>query len=491
MGERKVPLFRPRFNGSVVVEARPERLTTEPGALIVREVLDRLGVVEFLDERIEDPRDPDLITHPMAELLRTALILLAQGWRDADDADFMRDDPVLRLSVSERRGVEPLEMRARAEGEVLGKNPEVPDGLASQPTLSRLVKLLGKAEHRAVLREGLLQAAARRNRASRRGHRLRYATVDVDSFPIDSYGHQAGAIYNGHYRRVVYHPLIASIGESGDIVDAQLRPGNVHTANGAVEFIGEVLDRVEAEICQVAAVRMDAGFPEEGLLGMLEGRRTPYVARLKSNTVLDKLARPYLTRPVGRRPKEPRTWMHELTYRAESWSLERRVVLVVQERVDDLFLHYFWLVTNLSAEQMSGEELLGFYRQRGEAEGFIGELKSVLAPALSSASRQKTHYRGRQLEPSADGVDAFANNEVRLLLNALAFNLLHCTRRLVENATSRGWSLQRVRERVLRVAARVSVHARRAIVVIHRDHARLWQALCTTLERFAVPAPPT
>jgi hypothetical protein len=484
-------LFRPRFNGSVAVEARPERLTTDPGALIVREVLDRLKVVEFLEERIEDPRDAELITHPMAELLRMSLILLAEGWRDQDDADFLRDDPVLRLSVSERRGVAALEMRPREGGQGLSKNPEDPDGLASQPTLSRLVKLLGTEEHRAVLRDALLEMAGRRNRAGRRGHRLRHATLDIDSFPIDSYGQKPGAVYNGHYRRVVFHPLIASIGETGDIVDASLRAGNVHTADGAVAFVQELIDRVEQEICQVAAVRMDAGFPEEGLLGSLEGRRTPYVARLKGNAMLDKLARPFLRRPAGRPPQEPRTWMHELSYRAATWSRERRVVLVVQERAGDLFLHHFWLVTNWPPEQMDAHELLQFYRQRGEAEGFIGELKSVLAPALSSASRPKTHYRGRRLDLRTDGVDSFANNEVRFLLNAIAFNLLHCTRRLVEKATGRGWSLKRVRERVLRIAARVSVHARRAIVVIHQDHARLWLKLCAQLDRFAIPATPT
>lgn len=491
MGEGRLPLFRPRFNGSVVVEARPERLTTDPGSVVIREVLDRLGMTEFLDSRIDDPRDPDLITHPMAELLRTSLILLAEGWRDQDDADFLRDDPVLRLSVSERRGVAPLEMRPRVEGQALDKNPEVPDGLASQPTLSRLITLLSTPEHRGVLRQALLQSAASRNRSNRRGHRLRYATLDVDSFPIESYGHQPGAVYNGYYHRVVFHPLIASIGETGDIVDARLRPGNVHTADDAVGFIDELIDRVEKEICQVAAVRMDAGFPEEELLGSLESRGTPYVARLKNNSVLDKLAEPYLKRPAGRRPAEARTWVHELTYRAGTWQRERRVVLVVQERPGELFLHHFWLVTDMVAEQIGAEELLEFYRRRGEAEGFIGELKSVLAPALSSASRPKSHYRSCLLDPSSAGVDPFANNEARFLLNALAFNLLHCTRRLVEKATSRGWSLQRVRERVLRIAARVSVHARRVVLVIHQDHARLWQALCAKLERFAVPASPT
>ena len=152
----------------------------------------------------------------------------------------------------------------------------------------------------------------------------------------------------------------------------------MHTADGALDFILPLLDRVEARLCQVAAVRMDAGFPEEKLLSGLERRGTPYVARVKNNAVLDRMALPHLHRPVGRPPAEPRTWLHELSYQAESWSRPRRVVLVVLERESELFLHHFWLITNWAPSQMDGNALLELYRQRGTAEGHMGELMSVL-----------------------------------------------------------------------------------------------------------------
>jgi hypothetical protein len=115
----------------------------------------------------------------------------------------------------------------------------------------------------------------------------------------------------------------------------------VHSAEGALELVLPVVERVEKKLCQVASVRIDAGFPEEKLLGGLEARRTPYVARVRNNAVLNRMAEPYLVRPVGRPPKEPRTWFYERSYQAESWSRPRRVVLVVMERSDELFLHRF------------------------------------------------------------------------------------------------------------------------------------------------------
>lgn len=480
MGEN-LTLFATEFNRSIVVEARPERLSSEAGAIIVREVIERLGITGWLAERLTDPRRPDLITHPLSELLNTMLLLLAQGWRDQDDADALRDDAVMRLAVSKRRGISALETRPRKEGEPLDKNPAAPDGLASQPTLSRLVAMLSTDENRPLVREALLEMAARRIGAGRGGHRTRYLTIDIDSLPIEVHGHQPGSQYNGHYHARIFHPLVASVAETGDLLDVQLRKGAVHTANGALEFVLPLLDRVEARLCQVAAVRIDAGFPEENLLGGLEARRTPYVARVRNNAVLDRLAEPYLKRPPGRPPTEPRTWFHELTYRAGSWSRERRVILVVQERPGELFLHYFWLITNWTVDQMSGEALLEHYRERGSAEGHMGELMDVFDPALSSSPRPKSTYGGRRIETRAPPCDSFAHNETILLLNALAYNVAHTARVLLEAATDEGWSLRRMRERVLRVATRVLVHGRRAVLVIGEASASLWRALWSRL----------
>src|SRR4051794_4375253 len=89
--------FHPSFNAGVVIEARVERLTSDAGAVIVREVMERSGIIEWLAERLHDPRQPHLVTYPLADLLRTMLLLFAQGWRDQDDADALRLDPALRL----------------------------------------------------------------------------------------------------------------------------------------------------------------------------------------------------------------------------------------------------------------------------------------------------------------------------------------------------------------------------------------------------------
>jgi hypothetical protein len=481
VGEQQSTLFVPEFNRSIHVEARPERLSGDAGALVLREVFSRLGLEEFFKQKLVDPRRPDLITHPQIELLRAHLLLLAQGRQDQDDADQLRNDPVLRLAVSQRRGTGALE--SPPEGKL------VPDGLASQPTLSRLVRALSPEPQRTVLREGLLETFARRLQAMR-GHRPRYLTLDVDSLPIEVHGHQEGSRYNGHYGVRCYHPLVALIGETGDLVDVRLREGNVHTAEGALGFILPLLDRLEGEACQVASVRMDAGFPEDELLSALEQRQVGYVARIRNNERLKHLAIPFVQPFPPGATLQPRLAWHELQYQAQSWSTARRVVLVLQEEPGELFPRFFFLITNWCAEQMPAAALLELYRERGTAESHLGELMSVLEPALSSARRCKSHYRGQEPTRRYETQDTFAANEVKLLLNALAYNLMHVARCLLEKETRQGWSLSRLVERVLRVPARVIVHARRVVVVIATSSAACWHPLWAALSRLRWLPPP-
>ena len=270
MGETLQPVT-PRFNRSLQVESRPDRLTGEPGAVLLREVLEASGIVEWMTGRLVDPRRQEDVTHDLASLLRTTVLLAAQGWRDHDDADALRHDPAMRLASSSSAGLTPL---------------VVEKGLASQPTLSRVLEL-----------------AARGLRALNGGRRLPRVTLDVDSLPVEVHGHQPKAEWNGHYHARIYHPLVTSIAETGDMLDARLRPGNVGTADGALDVILDVVDRAQAaELCKVAMVRMDAGFPSAGLLAGLDARGIDFVARLRANPVLDRMAAPYMKRPRGRRP---------------------------------------------------------------------------------------------------------------------------------------------------------------------------------------------
>ena len=216
-----------------------------------------------------------------------------------------------------------------------------------------------------------------------------------------------------------------------------------------------------------AAVRFDAGYPGEPLMAALEERGTHYVARVRNNAVLKRLALPAMDAVVwdalsnGAPAGEPRTWVCESSYRAGSWSRSRRVVQVVVERPGELIPRCFWLLTSMPSEEMSGEDLLALYRKRGKAEGHLGELMSVVAPGpvvdvapqepLPGQGDQEAREGGRRLrvQPGPPAARRFG------------YQIMHVQRAVLERVTGTGWSLRRLAERVLRTRRAFTVSGRR------------------------------
>ena len=71
-------------------------MSSDAGVLLLREVEGRLGLAARLAGCIADRRDPERISHGVAEMLRLRMFAIAAGYEDADDCDSLRDDPVFK-----------------------------------------------------------------------------------------------------------------------------------------------------------------------------------------------------------------------------------------------------------------------------------------------------------------------------------------------------------------------------------------------------------
>ncbi len=418
MGE-SLPTWTPSCNGSVRIELSGQRTTSDSGALLLREALDNSGVIEALEDNLVDRRHPLRIRHSLASQLRTLVLQRAMGWIDLSDTDTLRRDPLWQLACSDARGLTPLAQDR-----------------PSQATLSRQL------------------------------------TPDIDGLPIEVHGHQGGSAYHGLYGTRIYSPLVASLAETGDMVGGLLREGNAGPAENADTWIPHLVRRLNESTGAQVRVRIDAGFTDNDTLEALETRDIEYLGRLRSHKGLQTLAAPYLKRPRGRPPEQPREWCHDLEYQAGSWPAPRRVVLVVQERPDDLLLHAFFLVTNLGKFDWPPEKILALYRKRGSAEAHMGEVKSALDVHLSSTDRGASTVQ-----------DVMARNEVSLLLSLYAYQVLHGLRCLLVHQTRQGWSLSRMREQVLKVAGTLTLHARRITVHLGDAADKWWPALLKGLPK--------
>src|SRR3954466_14221352 len=185
------------------------------------------------------------------------------------------------------------------------------------------------------------------------------------------------------------------------------------------------MDTVDPEPAQVRQCRQ--------VLGLIHG----YVIRLPANAVLQRRIAHLLTRPVGRPPHEVRRFYASFRYQAQSWSHSRRVVAKVEWHPGELYPRVGFLVTNLCRPP---ERVVAFYNGRGTAEQWIREGKNAAKWTRLSCRSRKA-------------------NAVRLL-HALVYNLANFFRTLVLPDEVERWSLTRLREKVVKIGAKVVTHAR-------------------------------
>jgi len=470
MGESQGWLFEPSFNGSVKVLASDERITSDSGLLLLREADHRLGITESLARRLVDPRREDRIRYQLVELLRERIYALAVGYSAQDDADRMAHDPAMKLAAWNRPGEQPLDER-----------------MASQPTQSRLIDILSREPgNRQALRDALADACERHLRAEGGDHAARKITIDIDSFPVLVHGTQPGAAYNGHYKDTVYHPLIASYSVAGGydsmheghrlgngFLHAILRQGQVHTAHGVQRFVQQAVSQGKRLGFSID-LRIDAGYTDGETLDYLTDEKLPFIGRLKSNAVLERLAAPHLTRPVGRPPKEGYEDVIELgQYQAESWRHSQRVLLIVIDKPDpktgqlNLLPDYFFLVVGWKLKELDGWAALERYRGRGTFEDRLGEFQQAIGPHLSHAD--------------------FHENETVLRLSLLAFNLASMLRIEYEDKAGSCVDLGRFQRDVLKAGGRVVKHARRLVLYVAQAAAPFWTQLVACINRWKLP----
>jgi hypothetical protein len=192
------------FNASLKVDFQGSRVTSDGGLVLVRELDERLGLSELIEQHLTDSRGKNTQL-PLADLFRQSVYSRLAGYEDVNDAERLSQDPTLRLISSEKiweRGAALTSRLQSFETEVLARD----ENLAGLEAINR----------------GLIAQAEAIDSSQR-------VVLDMDSTEIPVYGQQEHSAYNGHFESTCYHPLLLFNGE-GDCLAAKLRPGNVHSA---------------------------------------------------------------------------------------------------------------------------------------------------------------------------------------------------------------------------------------------------------------------
>ena len=288
----------------------------------------------------------------------------------------------------------------------------------------------------------------------------------MDSSVSPTYGEQEGTAYNGHFGCTYYHPLFL-FNQFGDLERCALRPGNVHSAHKWRDVLLSVVQRYKERGIRLY-FRGDAAFASPDIYDYLEAEGVLYAIRLPANKVPQESIGHLLKRPVGRPPKDVRRCHASFSYQAGAWDKPSRVVAKVEWHPGELYPRVGFIVTNLSR---AAERVVGFYNKRGTAEQWIKEGKNAIRWTRLSCRK-------------------FRHNVVRLQLHALAYNLGNFMRTLALPETVEQWSLTTLREKLVKIGAKIVRHGRYVIfqmaeVAIPRE---LFAEIMQRIDRLRPPA---
>lgn len=445
MGDCQNGDLRFRFDGRLKLKFLGSQVTTDAGLVAYRELDEVLGLTQMGADGLHDARLGRNKQHGLVPLLRQSIYSRLAGDEDVNDAERLCVDPALRHVVGGRASQ--AEKSAASSSEVGRFETEM---LSTQDNLTALMNLSGrwidKVHERRPLKELIL---------------------DLDSSVSETYGRQQGTAYNGHFECTCYHPLFL-LNQFGDLERAMLRRGNHASAKFWRQVLLPVIDRYRHDDIP-KFFRGDAAFALPKLMTLLENESYLYAIRIKANAVLERQIEHLLTRPVGRTSHKPKVYYHSFQDQAKSWQQSRRVVAKIEWHRGELFPRVGFIVTNLT---WRSKRLGRFYNGRGTAEQWIKEGKNAVKWTKLSCR-------------------TFKDNQTRLQLFALAYNLGNFLRRLALPKPVRHWSLTTLREKLIKIGAKVTRHAKYvtfqlAEVAVTRN---LFGAILERIARLALPPP--
>ena len=366
-------------------------VTADAGLAPLRELDERLGLTALAATFIDDRRRPEMTVHPVRRLVRETVYAYAAGYEDANDHAPLSADVWFRELVGATNAA--------------SVNPKRHDGLASDPTISRLLggRKLGLDALGSVHVEWFARLVEDAPPA--------VVTLDIDGYDAETYGMQQLSLFNGYYREKMYYPLLVTVAEYGFVVAAKLRAGNAWSGADAVPVMRSVLERLRELLPNTRVrVRADSGFRDPVLYDLLDEFGVEYAIRLRLSQVLkgvfDEHVAPRAEKAFARAPDRRRAIYHETTYAAKSWGRKRRICLKMQNEPAKGRVARYVIVTS---SRRSKRKVWEFYEHRGQCEQRIDEMRNHLRADKFSCAE-------------------FRPNEVKLHMIAMAHNLFAAAR---------------------------------------------------------------
>jgi hypothetical protein len=442
VGGRKVEVD---FNGG--------HLSSDGGAVFLREVEKRCGLVAKLARCFDDHRDQLFVEHSVEALLGQRINGLVLGYEDLNDHDELRRDPVHALAAGKTDILGERRFEGRGRGQAL----------AAGSTLNRLELAAERPDLRyrkIVARPGEIEGLLISEGVRSVPRKTRVVVLDFDATDDPLHGAQEGGYYHGYYKNYCYLPLYCFCGKLPLL--AELRDCKRDASDGTVGALQKIVPALRKRLGKKVrvVVRGDSAFAREETMAWCEREEGVYYCfGLAKNARLEGMLEPAfegLRKDIGSGAEEvPCRRFAEFEYRTlKTWGRARRVVAkmeVLEKGENPRFV-----VSNLPPDGFAGDPAVCFEGARGLYEDFY-----------CARGDMENRIKEQQLDLFADRTSTrwMKSNQLRLWFSAFAHLVVERLRAgLLKGTALEAATIGQIRLKLFKVAARLTVSCRRVYI---------------------------
>lgn len=433
--------FRGLEKREVVAKFDGGTITSDAGALLLREVDSATKIVQQFAACLEDFRDPDLIEHSVSELVGQRIYGLALGYEDLNDHDELRKDPLLATLAGKIDPTGQHRERKRDRGKPL----------AGKSTLNRLELTPCNADRKSrykkiVVDEDAVERFFVGVFLQAHPEPPDRIILDLDATDDPLHGDQEGRFFHGYYRNYCYLPLYIFCGEQ--LICARLRSSNIDASAGSVEELERIVLQIREKWPDVEIViRADSGFARDAIMTWCEENNVDYLLGLAKN----KRLKHEIAEELEAAKRECEETGHaarvykDFRYQTRtSWMRERRVIGKAEHLSKGSNPRF--IVTSISPETLDAKALYGEYCARGDMENRIKEQQLDLFADRTSTSLMRA-------------------NQIRLWFSSVSYTLLQALRQLgLEGTEFEHAQCGTIRLKLLKIGAQVRISVRRVLI---------------------------
>ncbi len=339
----------------VEAEFVEESVTTDGGAILLREMDRQLDLSQQISKIIPEYRDSSRITHELQSMIKQRIISLALGYEDLNDQTDLRHDPAMQISAEQIAPLASASTLCRLENQSTRECCVN----ASKILVEEFIKSFQSPPKRLLL--------------------------DFDPTDDQTHGTQEGKHYNSYYNHDCFLPLHVFCGSQ--LLVSYLRPSNIDGAKHVWAILALLVKRLRQAWPNIQIIfRADAGLCRDSILNWCERESVYYLAGISSNSRLIKQAKPLIARAeIDYEKTQQKTRLFDqFYYAARSWNKERKIIIKAEH--GEKGQNPRFIVTNIDFPENEVPQTIydDMYCARANMENKIKELKLDLKSGRTS-----------------------------------------------------------------------------------------------------------